>query len=148
MAEFGRARVRGRNVSVQRRQEIATRSLAVFRLGYRRDAPPALNDVSFSIADGEHVAIVGRTGAGKTSLTNALFRLHPLESGVVRVAGVDAARISLARLRRSMALVPQESGLFRGSLRFNLNPAGEFDDDRLWSALERVDLKQFVSRCA
>ncbi|KAG6916304.1 hypothetical protein DXG01_007461 [Tephrocybe rancida] len=89
-------------------------------LAYRDGLPLVLKDVSFNVRAGEKIGIVGRTGAGKTSLLQALFRIVELQSGKIEIDGQDASRIGLSALRNSLALVPQDSTMFLGTLRVNL----------------------------
>ncbi|KAI6210597.1 ABC transporter, ATP-binding protein [Aphelenchoides besseyi] len=115
-------------------------------LRYRAGVPLAIDHVNFEIKDSEKVGVIGRTGSGKsTLLTNALFRLYPLESGSIQIAQADISTIGLKQLRKAMALIPQESGLFTGTLRFNLDPEHKHTDAELWSSLESAGLKNFVS---
>lgn len=109
---------------------------------YKPTLPPVLKGVSLEIAGGEHVAIVGRTGAGKTSIISALFRLVEPCSGSIIIDGVDICGIGLKDLRSRIAIVPQEPALFSGTLRFNLDPHGRYSDDELWLALERTSMKE------
>uniref|UniRef100_A0A7E4VUH3 Multidrug resistance-associated protein 5 n=1 Tax=Panagrellus redivivus TaxID=6233 RepID=A0A7E4VUH3_PANRE len=111
---------------------------------YRRDATPALDDVSFEIDSGDKVGVVGRTGSGKSSLANALFRMYPLESGKITVAKLDTAGIDVHALRRAMAIIPQDPILFAGTLRFNLDPEEKKTDDELWAYLDGCGLKDTV----
>ncbi|CAM9726714.1 unnamed protein product, partial [Phaeothamnion confervicola] len=106
----------------------------VIRYGPR--GPPAVAGVSLSIAGGEKVAVVGRTGAGKSSLLWSLLRMAPFAGGGVAIDGVDIASVPLWLLRRRLATVPQEPVFFRGTVRENLDPAGDADDVALWAALE------------
>lgn len=87
------------------------------------------------------MGIVGRTGAGKSSLISALFRLAPLEGDII-IDDVNTRDVGLSLLRSNIAIIPQEPVLFSASLRFNLDPFDEFDDDALWSALEEVNLRR------
>ena len=103
-----------------------------------------LTDLSFSIRSGEKVGIVGRTGAGKSSLITTLFRLTA-PSGTITLDGVDTASISLSRLRKALSIIPQEPILFSGSVRRNLDPFGEKTDEELWDALEKVQLRHKVA---
>jgi ATP-binding cassette subfamily C (CFTR/MRP) protein 1 len=84
---------------------------------YRPHLPPVLRGVSFRVAHGEKVGVVGRTGAGKSSVLLALFRVVEAAAGRVLVDGVDAATLPLWRLRRAMAIIPQTPTLFAGTLR-------------------------------
>ncbi|XP_064214629.1 probable multidrug resistance-associated protein lethal(2)03659 isoform X2 [Tribolium castaneum] len=101
----------------------------------------ALNQTSFSIIAGEKIGIVGRTGAGKSSLISALFRLFDFE-GTITIDGVDTKQLPLHVLRSKISIIPQEPVIFVGSLRKNLDPFDEFSDADLWNALEEVELKK------
>ncbi|KAG7095244.1 hypothetical protein E1B28_006018 [Marasmius oreades] len=106
-------------------------------LSYREDLPLVLKNVSFSIRAGEKIGVVGRTGAGKSSLLQALLRLVEVQGGTVEIDGYDTRQVDLACLRGRLALVPQESTLFLGTLRENLDPLGTRTDAELISALQR-----------
>ncbi|WVZ82232.1 hypothetical protein U9M48_029518 [Paspalum notatum var. saurae] len=110
-------------------------------LKYKPELPPALNDVSFLIASGMQVGIIGRTGAGKSSILNALFRLVPICNGRILVDGIDIARIAVRELRGHFAVVPQSPFLFDGSLRENLDPFNTTTDFRIWEVLEKCHMK-------
>lgn len=87
------------------------------------------------------MGIVGRTGAGKSSLVSALFRLADID-GSLLIDGVDIQKISLTDLRKKISIIPQEAMLFSASLRDNLDPSHECSDFSLWSALEQLELKE------
>ncbi|GMT32386.1 hypothetical protein PFISCL1PPCAC_23683, partial [Pristionchus fissidentatus] len=114
-------------------------------LRYQPTLPLALSDVSFTVNAGEKVAIIGRTGSGKSSLGNALFRLYPLANGKIAIDGVDISTVGLHRLRRSLAVIPQDPVLFAGTIRYNLDPMGQYADHQLWTALEKAHLNSMVS---
>ncbi|KAF8578287.1 multidrug resistance-associated ABC transporter [Ramaria rubella] len=107
-------------------------------LAYREGLPLVLKDVSFEIKAGEKVGIVGRTGAGKSSLLQALFRIVELQKGSIIIDAVDCRTIGLDILRRQLVVIPQDSVLFLGSLRDNLDPLRSRTDAELISALRRV----------
>ncbi|XP_017758049.1 PREDICTED: multidrug resistance-associated protein 4-like [Eufriesea mexicana] len=113
-------------------------------LRYEDSALPVLKDLCFIIKSGEKVGIVGRTGAGKTSLISALFRLTKLE-GAIYIDKLDTKQIGLHELRKKISIIPQEPVLFSATLRDNLDPFHNFDDATLWAALEDVELKSSVS---
>lgn len=122
----------------ERRGEIRLLELT---LRYFPDEPPVLHKLSLTIRPGERVGIVGRTGAGKSSLISTLFRLYPFE-GTVELDGRDTRQMSLRQLRSSISIIPQDPVLFGGSLRKNLDPFEEHPDEALWAALEAVQLRR------
>lgn len=113
-------------------------------LRYSPDLPLVLKDVTFSINRGEKIGIVGRTGAGKSSLITVLFRLVELETGQVIIDDVDISTIGLNRVRKGISIIPQDPSLFSGSIRKNLDPFCEYADDQLWQALTEANLKPLV----
>ncbi|XP_018322246.1 multidrug resistance-associated protein 4 [Agrilus planipennis] len=113
-------------------------------LQYSPDDPPVLKDLSFYVKGGEKVGIVGRTGAGKSSLISALFRLTNID-GTIFIDGVDTKLMGLNELRRSISIIPQEPVLFSASMRYNLDPFDEYEDKAVWHALEEVELKESVA---
>ncbi|CAI9089674.1 OLC1v1024292C1 [Oldenlandia corymbosa var. corymbosa] len=117
-------------------------------LRYRPGLPPVLRGLSFKISPCQKVGIVGRTGAGKSSLLNALFRIVELESGRILIDDYDVSKFGLTDLRRVLSIIPQSPVLFSGTVRFNLDPFGEHNDPNLWEALERAHLKDVIRRYA
>ncbi|XP_066556292.1 ATP-binding cassette sub-family C member 2 [Amia ocellicauda] len=111
---------------------------------YRRGLQPALNDVTFQIGSREKVGIVGRTGAGKSTLSNCLFRIIEGQKGLILIDEVDIASIGLHDLREKLNIIPQDPILFSGTLRLNLDPLDRYSDAQLWLALEMCHLKDFV----
>lgn len=113
-------------------------------LRYSMSDPYVIKDLSFVIGAKEKIGIVGRTGAGKSSLITALFRLAEIE-GEIFIDDIATKTINLHSLRSKISIIPQEPILFFGTLRKNLDPFDEYKDDDLWSALEEVELKTTVS---
>ncbi|KAL9323166.1 hypothetical protein ACSQ67_011219 [Phaseolus vulgaris] len=113
-------------------------------LKYIPSLPAALCNLSFRIAGGTQVGIIGRTGAGKSSVLNALFRLTPICTGSISIDGVDIKNIPVRELRTHLAIVPQSPFLFEGSLRDNLDPFKMNDDLKIWNALEKCHVKEEV----
>lgn len=107
---------------------------------YRADLTPVLRNVSFKISPLEKVGIVGRTGAGKSSLALALFRGLEAEEGKILIDDVDIGLIGLQDLRESITIVPQDPTLFTGTIRSNLDPFSLFTDEDIFTALRRVHL--------
>ncbi|MCJ1390652.1 hypothetical protein MMC18_003513 [Xylographa bjoerkii] len=108
--------------------------------GYAPDLPPVLKGLSFTAEKNQRVGVVGRTGAGKSSLTLALFRFLEAREGTIIIDGVDVSKITLHDLRSRLAIIPQDPVLFSGSVRSNLDAFDEHTDAELRDALERVHL--------
>lgn len=111
---------------------------------YENDSEPVLKEVSLSIKAGEKVGVVGRTGAGKSSLLLALFRMIKPIGGSITIGGVNTQSLKLHDLRSHLGIIPQDSFLFQGSIRENLDPFGEHLDDQIWQALEDAKMKTAV----
>uniref|UniRef100_A0A8C3VTT8 Multidrug resistance-associated protein 4 n=1 Tax=Catagonus wagneri TaxID=51154 RepID=A0A8C3VTT8_9CETA len=110
---------------------------------YSSDGPLVLKDLIPWIVSRKKVGVVGRTGAGKSSLVSALFRLSEPESGI-KIDEVWTDRIGLHYLRKKMSVIPQEPVLFTETMRNNLDPFKEHEDEELWNALEEVQLKEAI----
>ncbi|KAH9796194.1 ABC transporter C family member 2 [Citrus sinensis] len=115
-------------------------------LRYRPELPPVLHGLSFTVSPSEKVGIVGRTGAGKSSMLNALFRIVELERGEISIDGCDVSKFGLTDLRKVLSIIPQSPVLFSGTVRFNLDPFNEHTDADLWEALERAHLKDVIRK--
>ncbi|GFN95555.1 canalicular multispecific organic anion transporter 1 [Plakobranchus ocellatus] len=113
-------------------------------LSYDTDLEPVLINASFTIEGGEKVGVCGRTGSGKSSTILAIFRLLDLNEGHILIDGLDIASVDLSVLRSHMAIIPQDPVLFSGTLRFNLDANNKIPDERLWQALEEVQMKEVV----
>ncbi|XP_040914476.1 multidrug resistance-associated protein 1-like [Toxotes jaculatrix] len=116
-----------------------------YGLQYRKGLDWALKDISINIQNREKVGIVGRTGAGKSSLALAIFRIQEAAKGQIFIDGIDISQIGLHDLRSRITIIPQEPVLFSGSLRMNLDPCDTCSDEDLWKALDLVHLSSFVS---
>ncbi|KAJ3489903.1 hypothetical protein NLG97_g5894 [Lecanicillium saksenae] len=109
-------------------------------VGYADDLPAVLKGVSFSVKNNERVGVIGRTGAGKSSMTLALFRFLEARSGSIIIDGVDISKIDLHSLRSRLAIIPQDPVLFSGTIRSNLDPFEKYTDEELRECLQRVHL--------
>jgi ABC-type multidrug transport system fused ATPase/permease subunit len=109
-------------------------------VGHELDLPPVLKRVTFDVRPGERIGIVGRTGAGKSTLALALFRFLEARSGSIRIDGLDISQIQLPYLRSRLAIIPQDPVLFSGTVRWNLDPFGDRTEEELYGALNRVHL--------
>ncbi|VIO86166.1 multidrug resistance related protein 1, putative [Brugia malayi] len=114
------------------------------KIRYRDNLEFVLKGISATIHPAEKIGIVGRTGAGKSSLTLALFRIIEADSGRILIDGEDISKISLDNLRSKLTIVPQDPVVFSGTLRMNLDPFGHFDDALLWNALRTAHLDSLV----
>ncbi|KAM9556809.1 multidrug resistance-associated protein 1 isoform 5-T6 [Guaruba guarouba] len=116
-----------------------------YGLRYREDLDLVLKNINVTINGGEKIGIVGRTGAGKSSLTLGLFRINEAAEGEIIIDGVNIAKIGLHDLRFKITIIPQDPVLFSGSLRMNLDPFDQHSDEDIWRSLELAHLKNFVS---
>ncbi|KAK0621526.1 P-loop containing nucleoside triphosphate hydrolase protein [Bombardia bombarda] len=112
---------------------------------YREGLDLVLKNISLDIKSHEKIGVVGRTGAGKSSLTLALFRIIEADSGEIDIDGLNTSNIGLLDLRRRLAIIPQDAALFEGSIRDNLDPGHVHDDTELWSVLEHARLKDHIA---
>ncbi|KAI8318155.1 MRP3s1 protein [Martensiomyces pterosporus] len=134
--------------SVQPPSEWPTAGKIEFRnysMRYRQGEDLVLKDVSLTIHPGEKIGIVGRTGAGKSSLARALFRLYEGASGSILVDGEDISKLDLGGMRPRIGIIPQDSALFGGTVRGNLDPLCEFTIEDMWAALiKSIGLRKHV----
>ncbi|XP_066905603.1 multidrug resistance-associated protein 1 [Halyomorpha halys] len=115
-----------------------------YTVRYREGLDLVLKGIDFSIKGGEKIGIVGRTGAGKSSVTLSLFRIIEAAGGKILIDGVDVSALGLHALRSRLTIIPQDPVLFSGSLRMNLDPFESYNDEQVWRALELSHLKAFV----
>ncbi|EGV65927.1 hypothetical protein CANTEDRAFT_97001 [Yamadazyma tenuis ATCC 10573] len=111
---------------------------------YRENLDPVLNNISIDIKPREKIGIVGRTGAGKSTLTLAVFRIIEATGGHIEIDGVDTSKIGLFDLRSKLNIIPQDSQAIDGTVRQNLDPFGKHTDEELWKVLELSHLKEHI----
>ena len=122
--------------------QVAIKNLS---LVYYQDGPEILKDITFGVNAQEKIGIVGRTGAGKSSLVSALFRM-PQPTGQVIIDDVDIGKINIQSARQAISVITQNPIMFTGSLRMNLDPFEKYPDEELWGALEEASLKTMVEK--
>jgi ATP-binding cassette subfamily C (CFTR/MRP) protein 4 len=101
-------------------------------------SPLALHHISLIIESSEKIGIVGRTGAGKSSFIQTLFRMGTLLHGEIIIDNIDIANVGLDDVRRRISIIPQDPVLFTGTMRSNLDQFGDYSDTEIWNALEQV----------
>lgn len=111
---------------------------------YRPNLDLVLREINLHVKPQEKIGIVGRTGAGKSSLTLALFRIIEAANGHIEIDDINTSQIGLADLRHKISIIPQDAQVFEGSIRSNLNPTNCFTDEQMWKALELSHLKDHV----
>lgn len=111
---------------------------------YKEGLPLVLDKVSFQVGAGQHCGIVGRTGSGKSSIMQALFRTVEFEGGIIRIDELDTKQIPLEVLRSRLAIISQDPVIYSTSVRENLDPTNSFSDEQVWAALERCLMRGAV----
>ena len=104
----------------------------LFQVRYRPNTPLILKGINISISGGEKIGVVGRTGSGKSTLVQALFRLVEPAEGKIIVDGIDICTLGLHDLRSRFGIIPQEPVLFEGTIRSNIDPIGQYSDAEIW----------------
>ncbi|XP_062352441.1 ATP-binding cassette sub-family C member 2 isoform X2 [Cinclus cinclus] len=115
-----------------------------YKVRYRPELDLVLQGINCNIGSTEKVGVVGRTGAGKSSLTNCLFRVLEAAGGKIIIDDVDIATIGLHDLRNNLTIIPQDPVLFTGTLRMNLDPFDQYSDEEVWKSLELAHLRTYV----
>lgn len=116
-------------------------------LRYSENSELVLKNLNFFIQSNEKIGIVGRTGAGKSSIIQAIFRLVPTQ-GVIDIGGLNTSELYLQDLRKNISIIPQDPILFSGTLRSNLDPFDEYTDENVWNVIEQVEIKEAVIQLA
>uniref|UniRef100_A0A8D0L774 MRP3 protein n=1 Tax=Sphenodon punctatus TaxID=8508 RepID=A0A8D0L774_SPHPU len=118
---------------------------ANYSVRYRKGLDLVLRNLSLKVKGGEKIGIVGRTGAGKSSMTLCLFRILEAVDGEIKIDGMRISEIGLHDLRSKLTIIPQDPVLFSGTLRMNLDPFNKYSEEEIWKSLELSHLKRFVS---
>ncbi|KAF5741812.1 ABC transporter C family member 5-like [Tripterygium wilfordii] len=124
--------------------ENGTIDIIDLKVRYNENLPLVLHGVSCSFPGGKKIGIVGRTGSGKSTLIQALFRLIEPSSGRIIIDSIDISAIGLHDLRSRLGIIPQDPTLFEGTIRGNLDPLEEHSDQEIWQALDKSQLGDIV----
>ncbi len=111
---------------------------------YAAHMPLVLKNVNFKIPSGARAGLIGRTGSGKSTIFQTVYRFVDLDSGDIEIDGVSIQNLPLENLRKNLAVIPQDPNLFMGTLRSNIDRYGEVDDDQVWNVLKKVSLESYV----
>ncbi|KAJ1813138.1 hypothetical protein LPJ56_004000 [Coemansia sp. RSA 2599] len=115
-----------------------------YSMRYRPELDLVLDDLSFAVRRNEKVGIVGRTGAGKSSITYALMRLVEAEKGQIKIDGIDISSIGIYDLRSKITIIPQDPVLFEGTIRDNLDPMNKYTDKEVWDAINACQIGELL----
>ena len=116
------------------------------KLRYRPTTDVVLKGLNASFKPGEKIGVVGRTGAGKSTLAMALTRMVDVFEGSIKIDGVDISKVNLQQVRESITIIPQEPTLFKGSIRFNVDPTGQCTDEEIRKVLVEAELDQLIMK--
>ncbi|XP_024540237.1 ABC transporter C family member 13 [Selaginella moellendorffii] len=125
--------------------QLGTLELKEVKVRYKPSAPMALCGISCKFPAGKKVGILGRTGSGKSTLVQAIFRTVELTSGQILIDSLDISAVDVHLLRSKLSIIPQDPVLFEGSIRYNLDPLSTFSDDRIWEVLRKCELMTAVA---
>ena len=109
-----------------------------FNVKYRNDTEIVLKDINFHLKPGEHLGVVGRTGSGKSTISLCLFRILEAYSGKIYIDGVDISKVGLQKLRESITIIPQDSTLMDGTLRYNIDPIKAYSDNEIMHVMKKI----------
>ncbi|CAF4379241.1 unnamed protein product, partial [Adineta steineri] len=112
---------------------------------YRENLQLVLKDITVNIEHGDKIGIIGRTGSGKSSLCLAFFRIIEPTTGTIIIDNVDIRSIGLHDLRSKITIIPQDAIIFAGTIRFNVDPFGNYSDAEIWTALQLVHMKERIN---
>ena len=117
-----------------------------FNAKYRNDTELVLKNINFHIKPGEHLGVVGRTGSGKSTITLCLFRILEAFSGHIYIDGVDISKVGLDKLRGSITIIPQDSTLMNGTLRYNIDPIKAFSDKEIIQVMKKIGFDYIINQ--
>ena len=117
-----------------------------FNVKYRNDTELVLKNINFHIKAGEHLGVVGRTGSGKSTITLCLFRILEAFSGHIYIDGVDISKVGLDKLRGSITIIPQDSTLMNGTLRYNIDPIKAFSDKEIIQVMKKIGFDYIINQ--
>ena len=109
-----------------------------YNVKYRNDTEMVLKNINFHLKPGEHLGIVGRTGSGKSTISLCLFRILEAFSGKIYIDGVDISKVGLKKLRESITIIPQDSTLMDGTLRYNIDPLSSYTDKEIKDVMKKI----------